>query len=96
MLVLTRKVGQQVVVTTKTGEDIVIDVCHVKGSYTKLGIKAPEDMKILRKEVFDRNAEQERQEYIEDGKDIPCGVDVLGSFTDQQLFGSGPIAADDA
>ena len=47
MLVLTRKVGEQIVV----GEDIRITVVAVTGQRVRLGIEAPDDVVIRRKEL---------------------------------------------
>ncbi|MGO4296706.1 carbon storage regulator CsrA [Glutamicibacter sp. MCAF14] len=48
MLVLTRKVGEQVLI----GEDIVVTVLEAKGESIKLGIDAPKGVKIHRAEVL--------------------------------------------
>lgn len=48
MLVLTRKVGQNIVV----GDGIRISVIDVRGRQVRIGVEAPEDMPIHREEVF--------------------------------------------
>lgn len=48
MLVLTRKTGESI----KIGDDIEITVVSVKGDQIKLGITAPKDVEIFRKEVY--------------------------------------------
>lgn len=48
MLVLTRKRDQSIVV----GNDIEITVVEIKGDQVKLGIRAPANVSIYRKEVF--------------------------------------------
>ena len=50
MLVLTRKSDQSIMI----GEDIEIVVTSIEGNTVKIGIKAPRDIKILRKETFDQ------------------------------------------
>jgi carbon storage regulator len=47
MLVLTRKVGEQVVV----GEDIRVTVVAVNGQGVRIGIEAPDDVVIRRQEL---------------------------------------------
>lgn len=47
MLVLTRREGD----TIKIGDDVEITVTKVKGSQVRLGITAPKDVLILRKEL---------------------------------------------
>ncbi|MEK4055115.1 carbon storage regulator CsrA [Paenibacillus sp. FSL F4-0087] len=49
MLVLTRKKGESIVIS----EDIVLTVLSVDGENVKIGIAAPRDIDIYRKEVLD-------------------------------------------
>jgi carbon storage regulator len=56
MLVLTRKADQSIMI----GDDIEIVVSSVEGNAVRIGIKAPRDLKILRKETF----EEVRQENL--------------------------------
>jgi len=49
MLVLTRKKDETIVI----GSDIFVTVVDVDGDKVKLGINAPKDISIYRKEVFD-------------------------------------------
>ena len=52
MLVLTRKVGDKVLL----GEEIQIAVIEVQGNQVKLGISAPRSLPVLRAELRDREA----------------------------------------
>ncbi|MCJ8012754.1 carbon storage regulator CsrA [Paenibacillus sp. KQZ6P-2] len=49
MLVLTRKQGQSILIH----KDIEIYVSSIDGDSVKIGIRAPEDVVILRKELVD-------------------------------------------
>ena len=49
MLVLTRKVGEQVFL----GKTIWIKVVEIRGNKVRLGLEAPEDVAILRHELID-------------------------------------------
>jgi carbon storage regulator len=49
MLVLTRKVGETIII----GEQIELTVVDVKGDQIKLGIAAPKDIEIHRKEIYE-------------------------------------------
>ncbi len=57
MLVLTRKVGESIII----GDNIEITVIETKGDQIKLGIKAPKDIDIHRKEIYEaiRNENQQ-------------------------------------
>jgi carbon storage regulator len=54
MLVLTRKVGQSIVV----GSDIVITITEVRGEKVKVGVEAPHDVVVDRQEVSARRAHE--------------------------------------
>lgn len=60
MLVLKRKVGE----TIKIGDDIELQVLSVEGESVRLGIEAPKDVQILRKELYDSI----REENVSAGK----------------------------
>ncbi|MBT2291624.1 carbon storage regulator CsrA [Paenibacillus albidus] len=49
MLVLSRKKGESIVIQN----DIVVTVLSVEGDVVKIGISAPKDIDIYRKEIFD-------------------------------------------
>ena len=50
MLVLTRKVGQSILIG-----NVVVSVTSLEGGRVKLGITAPQDIRIMRFELIDRN-----------------------------------------
>ena len=49
MLTLTRRVGETVMV----GQDITVQVVGVKGTQVRLGIRAPKDIAIPRKAIYE-------------------------------------------
>lgn len=49
MLILTRKVGQSIII----GEDIEIKVLEIINGQIKLGITAPKNISVLRKELIE-------------------------------------------
>lgn len=49
MLVLTRKVGEKLII----GDDIVVQVLSVSGDQVKIGIQAPPSISIHRNEVYE-------------------------------------------
>lgn len=56
MLVLTRKIGEGIII----GDDIVIKLIDIKGGNARIGIEAPRDRQIHRQEVYERIGEENR------------------------------------
>jgi carbon storage regulator len=56
MLILTRTVGEMVMI----GDNIIVAIIGVSGSYVRIGISAPKDITVHRKEIF----EQIRREQL--------------------------------
>jgi carbon storage regulator len=50
MLVLTRKSEESI----NIGDDITITIVEIKGNSVRLGIKAPANLKIYRKELYEK------------------------------------------
>ena len=50
MLILTRRVGETVMV----GSEVTVTVLGVKGNQVRLGINAPKDVAVHREEIFER------------------------------------------
>lgn len=50
MLILTRRVGETVIV----GKDVAVTVVGVRGSQVRIGISAPKDVAVHRKEIYER------------------------------------------
>jgi len=57
MLVLARKVNEKILI----GDDIEIIVVGVAGDNVRIGIKAPQDVKILRSEVYEEVQKQNKE-----------------------------------
>ena len=50
MLVLTRRVGETVIV----GNDVSVTILGVKGNQIRIGINAPRDVAVHREEIYER------------------------------------------
>ena len=50
MLILTRRVGETVVI----GGDVDVTVLGVKGNQVRIGVKAPRDVAVHREEIYER------------------------------------------
>ncbi|HCK17376.1 MULTISPECIES: carbon storage regulator CsrA [Thalassospira] len=60
MLYLTRKVGDSVVID----DNIEVTVVEVRGKTVKLGFTFPEDVQVLRRELYDRIQEENRSAAV--------------------------------
>jgi carbon storage regulator len=58
MLILTRRVGETVVI----GNDVTVTVLGVKGNQVRLGVNAPREVAVHREEIFERI----KREQVED------------------------------
>ncbi|WP_104166898.1 carbon storage regulator CsrA [Arthrobacter sp. SX1312] len=84
MLVLTRKVGEQILI----GDDIVITVLDSRGDGVRIGIDAPRGVKIQREEVL-RAVTEANLAAASAGAD---GADALKAL----LQSGAKVSADDA
>lgn len=56
MLVLTRKQGEKITI----GPDVVVTIVKVSGKCVRVGIEAPQDVAVHRKEFADALADKQR------------------------------------
>jgi carbon storage regulator len=56
MLILTRRVGETLIIETPAGEQITVAVLGVKGNQVRIGTDAPDDINIVREELLARVA----------------------------------------
>lgn len=50
MLILTRKIGESLLVS----DDVEITVLSVRGNQVKLGVNAPKEISVHRQEIYER------------------------------------------
>jgi carbon storage regulator len=62
MLVLSRKNNESIVI----GDGIVITIVDIRGDKVRLGIEAPKDVPVHRREVYDKIKEAERGRMAQD------------------------------
>jgi carbon storage regulator len=67
MLVLTRKVHQSIVI----GDDVEVVVLEVRGEQVRLGIRAPKNVAVHRKEIYDQILEENKAASEVRPEDIP-------------------------
>lgn len=66
MLVLTRKLGENVVI----GNDVSVKVVNIENNKVQLGIQAPSSVMIYRQELVERVTEQNRASVVQGKQDI--------------------------
>jgi carbon storage regulator len=67
MLVLTRKLGQSIMI----GDEIEVVVLEVRGEQVRLGISAPRDVTVHRKEIYSQIHEENVEATKVDPSDLP-------------------------
>ncbi len=68
MLVLTRKSNQSIMI----GDDIEVSVLAIMGEKVRIGIQAPRDVPVFRREVY----LEIQQEQVDESKDARDEVDA--------------------
>ena len=58
MLILTRKVGESLLI----GDDVSITILNVRGNKVKIGVKAPKEISVHREEIYQRIKQAEDKE----------------------------------
>lgn len=71
MLVLTRRVGETLVV----GDDVSITVLGVKGNHIRIGIDAPKEVPVHREEIYHRIQREQREQT--NGTDSKNNLEVI-------------------
>jgi carbon storage regulator len=67
MLVLTRKVHQSIVI----GDEIEVVVLEVRGEQVRLGIRAPKNVSVHRKEIYEQIQEENKEASDVNPEDVP-------------------------
>lgn len=67
MLVLTRKLQQSIMI----GEDIEIVLLEIRGETVRIGVRAPKEVAVHRKEVFDMIREENAAAAAVRPEDLP-------------------------
>lgn len=78
MLVLTRKIGERIVI----GDNIVMTIVNVQGENIRLAIDAPKEIKIYRGEIYDSIVQENKQAAVPNqvGK-----LDMLKNITNEKI-----------
>ena len=57
MLILTRRVGEILMV----GDEVTVTVLGVKGNQVRIGVNAPKNVAVHRREIYQRIQEEKKQ-----------------------------------
>jgi carbon storage regulator len=49
MLILSRKINEKIMI----GDDVSVSIIEIRGDQVRLGVTAPKNVKVFRREVFD-------------------------------------------
>jgi carbon storage regulator len=80
MLVLTRKSNQSIMI----GDDVEVSVLSVMGEKVRIGIQAPQEIPVFRKEIYleiqreDGAVEQEASAEVKDAAEVNDALGELG------------------
>jgi carbon storage regulator len=66
MLILSRKINEKIMI----GDDISISVIEIRGDQVRIGVDAPKNVKVFRREVFDA-IEAENKAALESATNLP-------------------------
>lgn len=67
MLVLTRKVHQSIII----GDEIEVVVLEVRGEQVRIGIRAPKNVSVHRKEIYEQIQEENKESTEVRPEDVP-------------------------
>ena len=73
MLALSRKKGEAILI----GDDVEISIIDIRGDQIKLGITAPREIPVYRKEVYIQIQEENKASVLNSGKAIQNLKDFL-------------------
>jgi carbon storage regulator len=57
MLILTRKVGQRIII----GDDIIIEILGIKTNQARVGVIAPKELPVHREEIYMKIQKENRE-----------------------------------
>jgi carbon storage regulator len=85
MLILARRIGESIMV----GDQVEISVVDIKGDQVKLGIKAPSQVKVYRREVYAAIQEENRAAAAASPQTLPRLDELLPKPPDSKPSNPG-------
>lgn len=69
MLILTRRIGEVLVI----GDNVQITVLGVRGNQVRIGVDAPKDISVHRKEIYDQVSQRDEGNKVDRGNESVDG-----------------------
>ena len=88
MLILSRKLGESLVIDGR----IHVKIVRVEGDVIKLGIEAPADIPVHRKEVYEEIQRSNQQALTRQDAPLPRLPKLAGATPKKNLAASAPAA----
>ena len=70
MLILTRRVGETLIINLVNGEQIKVTVLGIKGNQVRIGTNAPADISIVREELSQGVTIESRSTDLQEGRNL--------------------------
>lgn len=84
MLVLSRKVGESIVI----GDEITVSILEIRGDLIRVGINAPRSVKVHRQEVFEAIEAANREAVVGSLDAISQFASALGNVSEEERTAS--------
>jgi carbon storage regulator len=85
MLILSRKLGESLVIDGR----IHVKIVRVEGDVIKIGIEAPADIPVHRKEVYEEIQRSNQQALTRQDAPLPCLPKLAGTPVKKNLSANG-------
>ena len=88
MLVLTRKVNQQI----RLGDDITVTILRVQGNSIRIGVEAPREVRVVRGELnaLDQKTEHQNGTPVQNGSEPGAAIPTASEKTASSPAACGP------
>ena len=86
MLILARRIGESIMI----GDQVEISIVDIKGDQVKLGIKAPPQVKVYRREVYAAIQEENRAAAAAVPESLPQIDELLRGKPGEEPGETGP------